>query len=437
MKFDATDVRCAGTNAACPCGQGSDYTGKLLARAPVRMTDKANGPGENENGTVVDTLLEMPVTCVGTGAATIGATLRAQHDDRRADTGRRARGQARDLATRPGDGPRRRAERHRLRRRLPDDLRRRRRAHVPPPGDLRAVAEHGTTSYLGANEAPRLTGKGGSKGALLVQAWRCRSRTYATSLRTADCATATAPSPARQPSYAFCAASPGSRGSSRGRRPRACACRLEVPLDLLRQEAVADGLCHLVDVAGCAAGCEPLAESSGAALRAPAPARAAALAPALVVATFARRRAVLAVVVPVRSRSLRGAGRGGAGGGVSRGRWRPWCRRCPCRPRHTRPAPARRRPERRDRASSPETDHQARQDSQIRVRSRQSAVGWPYCELLTATATVYGQPLPEQSRSAASCADSAAVGGSFAGLPSASRFSSSKGSASGRSTRGG
>ena len=73
VEVDATDVRCAGTNAACPSGQGSDYTGKLLARASVRITDKANGPDTDENGTMADTQLEMPVTCVGTGASTIGA----------------------------------------------------------------------------------------------------------------------------------------------------------------------------------------------------------------------------------------------------------------------------------------------------------------------------------------------------------------------------
>ena len=70
----ANDVRCAGTTTACPGGQGSDYTGKLLARSTLRITDRANGPGEDENGTVVDTQLEMPVTCVGTAASTIGST---------------------------------------------------------------------------------------------------------------------------------------------------------------------------------------------------------------------------------------------------------------------------------------------------------------------------------------------------------------------------
>jgi hypothetical protein len=74
LQVIANDVRCAGATAACPSGQGSDYTGKVLARATVRITDKANGPGEDENGTMVDTQLEMPVTCVGTAASTVGST---------------------------------------------------------------------------------------------------------------------------------------------------------------------------------------------------------------------------------------------------------------------------------------------------------------------------------------------------------------------------
>jgi hypothetical protein len=71
--FDAVDVRCAATSAACPSGQGSDYTGKVLGRAVVRITDRANGPGQDEQGTVMDRVLEMPATCVGTADATIGA----------------------------------------------------------------------------------------------------------------------------------------------------------------------------------------------------------------------------------------------------------------------------------------------------------------------------------------------------------------------------
>jgi hypothetical protein len=72
VQFDATDIRCAGSSAACPSGAGADYAGRLLARAAVRITDRASGPGEDESATVTDTLLEMPVTCVGTAGATIG-----------------------------------------------------------------------------------------------------------------------------------------------------------------------------------------------------------------------------------------------------------------------------------------------------------------------------------------------------------------------------
>jgi Subtilase family/FG-GAP-like repeat len=66
VTFDATDIRCATANAACPGGNGSDYIGKLLATAPLRITDKYNGPSASEDGTVVDTRLELPITCVNT-----------------------------------------------------------------------------------------------------------------------------------------------------------------------------------------------------------------------------------------------------------------------------------------------------------------------------------------------------------------------------------
>jgi hypothetical protein len=73
VTFDATDIRCATANAACPSGGGSDYIGKLLATASLRITDKYNGASGTEDGTVADTTLELPVTCVATGDATIGA----------------------------------------------------------------------------------------------------------------------------------------------------------------------------------------------------------------------------------------------------------------------------------------------------------------------------------------------------------------------------
>jgi hypothetical protein len=73
IDFSSTDVRCAGTSAICPGGQGSDYTGKLLGRVTLRITDQASGPGADQQGTVMDRPLEMPATCVGTGDATIGS----------------------------------------------------------------------------------------------------------------------------------------------------------------------------------------------------------------------------------------------------------------------------------------------------------------------------------------------------------------------------
>jgi hypothetical protein len=72
VTFKATDVRCATTNSACPSGAGSDYIGKLLTTAKLRITDKLNGPSGTDDGTVVDTSLELPVTCIATGDATIG-----------------------------------------------------------------------------------------------------------------------------------------------------------------------------------------------------------------------------------------------------------------------------------------------------------------------------------------------------------------------------
>jgi hypothetical protein len=70
----ATDVRCRTTNAACPGGQSSDYTGKLLATSKLRITDKRNGPSQTEDATTADTDLKVPVACSATaGASIIGA----------------------------------------------------------------------------------------------------------------------------------------------------------------------------------------------------------------------------------------------------------------------------------------------------------------------------------------------------------------------------
>jgi subtilase family protein len=72
VQISATDVRCRTTNNACPGGQNSDYTGKVLVTSKLRITDKLNGPAQDEDGTTVDTDLEIPVSCSAT-TASIGA----------------------------------------------------------------------------------------------------------------------------------------------------------------------------------------------------------------------------------------------------------------------------------------------------------------------------------------------------------------------------
>ena len=60
------DVRCRATNAACPGGVNSDYTGKILVGALIRLTDKLNGSPAVESATGQDFRLELPVQCVAT-----------------------------------------------------------------------------------------------------------------------------------------------------------------------------------------------------------------------------------------------------------------------------------------------------------------------------------------------------------------------------------
>jgi len=67
-------VRCLATNAACPGGALSDYTGKLLLSAKIRLTDKVNGSPAVEPGTMQDFTLEVPVQCVATTSTTIGGS---------------------------------------------------------------------------------------------------------------------------------------------------------------------------------------------------------------------------------------------------------------------------------------------------------------------------------------------------------------------------
>jgi hypothetical protein len=62
------------TNAACPGGAGSDFTGKLLLKTSFRVTDKLNGSPAVDGATVEDFDLGVPVTCVATASTTVGAT---------------------------------------------------------------------------------------------------------------------------------------------------------------------------------------------------------------------------------------------------------------------------------------------------------------------------------------------------------------------------
>jgi hypothetical protein len=58
------DVHCRVTNAACPGAPGADFTGRMLVRTSVRITDKANGPSNTESATVQELPIEIPLDCV-------------------------------------------------------------------------------------------------------------------------------------------------------------------------------------------------------------------------------------------------------------------------------------------------------------------------------------------------------------------------------------
>jgi hypothetical protein len=52
---------------------GSDYTGRLLAEASLRITDRDNAPETPETGTVQSLPFQLPVDCTATGSTTIGS----------------------------------------------------------------------------------------------------------------------------------------------------------------------------------------------------------------------------------------------------------------------------------------------------------------------------------------------------------------------------
>jgi hypothetical protein len=77
IQLSATDVRCAGTSAACPDGRGSDYDGRVLVRATLRITDRDNdvaAGGGSDPATRADVPLEVPAGCTPTASAQAGAT---------------------------------------------------------------------------------------------------------------------------------------------------------------------------------------------------------------------------------------------------------------------------------------------------------------------------------------------------------------------------
>ena len=66
IRVNMLDVRVRGTL--------EDYAGELEARVPVRRSDRANGSGASETGTVQDHSFAVAVPCSGTADTTIGAT---------------------------------------------------------------------------------------------------------------------------------------------------------------------------------------------------------------------------------------------------------------------------------------------------------------------------------------------------------------------------
>ena len=58
------DVHCTGTNLACPGLPLADFTGRILLRATIQITDKSNGASNNESATVQKLPIEIPVDCV-------------------------------------------------------------------------------------------------------------------------------------------------------------------------------------------------------------------------------------------------------------------------------------------------------------------------------------------------------------------------------------
>ncbi|MGH2978371.1 MAG: prealbumin-like fold domain-containing protein, partial [Solirubrobacterales bacterium] len=72
---DEADVRIQASVTDVRTQDLSDYEGQLEGRVSLRVTDRLNGPGEDETGTVTDLPFTFPVPCTATsGSGNVGAT---------------------------------------------------------------------------------------------------------------------------------------------------------------------------------------------------------------------------------------------------------------------------------------------------------------------------------------------------------------------------
>jgi hypothetical protein len=77
LNINVSDVLCRAANAACPGGALSDFTGKVLVQANMRITDKYGGspPVESTTG---DFNLQVPVQCNSTTTTSAGGSCPLQ-----------------------------------------------------------------------------------------------------------------------------------------------------------------------------------------------------------------------------------------------------------------------------------------------------------------------------------------------------------------------
>jgi hypothetical protein len=78
LNITVSDVLCQAANAACPNGALSDYTGKVLVKTGLRITDKYNGSPPVESATVQDFDLQIPVQCNATSSTSEGGRCQVQ-----------------------------------------------------------------------------------------------------------------------------------------------------------------------------------------------------------------------------------------------------------------------------------------------------------------------------------------------------------------------